>query len=196
MQENFDQGTLNGGPIEGYRLINWWQVLLRLYLSNLCHRDGMNCRSRLQKPLDSYQEEDLAVLREKWSDALMRRRQYLDQQIQRLINKQGESAWPQCRHFWWQSSKGTVVSYCQWRDSHTSFHWKSVSYYVECGCQPPSCFQIYKETWVAVSNSVSKLHVSFAVHCCPLSVATIEMTHVTHPEDGSSSFLQNTGRVF
>lgn len=40
--------------------------------------------------LDSYQEEDLAVLREKWGDALMRRRQYLDQQIQRLINKQGK----------------------------------------------------------------------------------------------------------
>nr|CAD7196325.1 unnamed protein product [Timema douglasi] len=48
-------------------------------------------RSRLQKPLDSYQEEDLAILREKWSDALMRRRQYLDQQIQRLINKQDKS---------------------------------------------------------------------------------------------------------
>jgi kinesin family protein 13 len=59
----------------------------------------MDYRSRLQKPLDSYQEEDLAVLREKWSDALMRRRQYLDQQIQRLINKQGKSAWPQCQYF-------------------------------------------------------------------------------------------------
>lgn len=47
-------------------------------------------RSRLQKPLDSYQEEDLSVLREKWSDALMRRRQYLDRQIQRIINKQGQ----------------------------------------------------------------------------------------------------------
>jgi len=35
----------------------------------------------------------LAVLREKWSEALMRRRQYLDQQIQRLINKQGRSSW-------------------------------------------------------------------------------------------------------
>jgi len=50
-------------------------------------------RSRLQKPLDSYQEEDLALLREKWSEALMRRRQYLDQQIQKLINKQGRSSW-------------------------------------------------------------------------------------------------------
>lgn len=51
----------------------------------------INCRSRLQKALDSYQEEDLAVLREKWSDALMRRRQYLDQQIQKLINKQDKT---------------------------------------------------------------------------------------------------------
>jgi hypothetical protein len=58
----------------------------------------MGYRSRLQKPLDSYQEEDLAVLREKWSEALMRRRQYLDQQIQRLINKQGRSAWLKCRY--------------------------------------------------------------------------------------------------
>ncbi|XKL66819.1 hypothetical protein PGB90_010239 [Kerria lacca] len=48
-------------------------------------------RSRLQKALDSYQDEDLNVLREKWSDALMRRRQYLDQQIQSLINKQNKN---------------------------------------------------------------------------------------------------------
>lgn len=46
-------------------------------------------RTRLQKPLDSYQDEDLSVLREKWSDALMRRRHYLDQQIKKLINKLG-----------------------------------------------------------------------------------------------------------
>jgi len=48
-------------------------------------------RSRLQKSLDSYQEEDLAMLREKWSDALMRRRQYLDQQINHIINKQDKT---------------------------------------------------------------------------------------------------------
>jgi kinesin family member 13 len=48
-------------------------------------------RSRLQKPLDSYQEEDLSVLREKWSDALMRRRQYLDRQIQRIVKKEGST---------------------------------------------------------------------------------------------------------
>ncbi|XP_030388492.1 kinesin-like protein KIF13A isoform X2 [Scaptodrosophila lebanonensis] len=48
-------------------------------------------RSRLQRPLDSYQEEDLTVLREKWSEALGRRRQYLDQQIQKLIKKEEKS---------------------------------------------------------------------------------------------------------
>ncbi|XP_031784044.1 kinesin-like protein KIF13A isoform X10 [Nasonia vitripennis] len=48
-------------------------------------------RNRLQNPLDSYQDEDLHILREKWSDALMRRRQYLDQQIQKLINKKDKS---------------------------------------------------------------------------------------------------------
>ncbi|XP_020799023.1 kinesin-like protein KIF13A isoform X4 [Drosophila serrata] len=49
---------------------------------------SVTVRSRLQRPLDSYQEEDLTVLREKWSEALGRRRQYLDQQIQMLIKKE------------------------------------------------------------------------------------------------------------
>lgn len=52
---------------------------------------SVTVRSRLQKPMDSYQEEDLTVLREKWSEALGRRRQYLDQQIQKLINKEDKS---------------------------------------------------------------------------------------------------------
>lgn len=52
---------------------------------------SVSARSRLQKPLDSYQEDDLNRLRDKWSEALLRRRHYLDQQIQRLINKQGKS---------------------------------------------------------------------------------------------------------
>lgn len=51
---------------------------------------SVTVRSRLQKPLDSYQEEDLTVLREKWSEALGRRRKYLDQQIQSLIKKEGK----------------------------------------------------------------------------------------------------------
>lgn len=52
---------------------------------------SVTVRSRLQKPMDSYQEEDLTVLREKWSEALGRRRKYLDQQIQRLINKEDKT---------------------------------------------------------------------------------------------------------
>ncbi|KAG7205851.1 hypothetical protein KM043_007787 [Ampulex compressa] len=52
---------------------------------------SVSVRNRLQLPLDSYQDEDLSILREKWSDALMRRRQYLDQQIQKLINKQDKT---------------------------------------------------------------------------------------------------------
>lgn len=52
---------------------------------------SVTVRSRLQKPMDSYQEEDLTVLREKWSEALGRRRKYLDQQIQKLINKEDKS---------------------------------------------------------------------------------------------------------
>ncbi|GAB6029696.1 Kinesin protein 1B [Chamberlinius hualienensis] len=51
----------------------------------------VTCRSKLQKGLDSYQEEDLGTLREKWSQCLMRRRQYLDEQIQRMFNKADKS---------------------------------------------------------------------------------------------------------
>ncbi|XP_015600896.1 kinesin-like protein KIF13B isoform X3 [Cephus cinctus] len=52
---------------------------------------SVSVRNRLQIPLDSYQDEDLSILRDKWSDALMRRRQYLDQQIQKLINKEDKT---------------------------------------------------------------------------------------------------------
>ncbi|KAK9723131.1 CAP-Gly domain [Popillia japonica] len=48
---------------------------------------SVTVRNRLQKPLDSYQEEDLTVLRDKWCDVLKRRREYLDQQIKKLIDK-------------------------------------------------------------------------------------------------------------
>ena len=48
-------------------------------------------RSKLQKPLDSYQEEDLTLLREKWSEALTRRREYLDDQIKKLFSKQDKN---------------------------------------------------------------------------------------------------------
>lgn len=52
---------------------------------------SVSIRSRLQKPLDSYQEEDLCTLRKKWSKALNRRREYLDQQIKQLIDKQDKT---------------------------------------------------------------------------------------------------------
>ncbi|XP_049818282.1 kinesin-like protein KIF13A isoform X3 [Aethina tumida] len=48
-------------------------------------------RSRLQKPLDSYQEEDLVLLREKWNEALIRRRNYLNVQLQKLSDKQNKT---------------------------------------------------------------------------------------------------------
>ncbi|XP_047520738.1 kinesin-like protein KIF13B isoform X4 [Pieris napi] len=47
---------------------------------------SVTVRSRLQKPLDSYQEEDLAILRARWSEALARRRQHLHAQLQKLVN--------------------------------------------------------------------------------------------------------------
>ncbi|CAG9759456.1 unnamed protein product [Ceutorhynchus assimilis] len=48
---------------------------------------GVMVRNRLQKPLDSYQEEDLTALREKWNDALQKRKQYLHSQLQNLSEK-------------------------------------------------------------------------------------------------------------
>ncbi|KAG8571870.1 hypothetical protein GDO81_011811, partial [Engystomops pustulosus] len=44
--------------------------------------------TKLQRGLDSYQEEDLNCVRERWSDALIKRKEYLDEHIQKIINKQ------------------------------------------------------------------------------------------------------------
>ncbi|XP_053099891.1 kinesin-like protein KIF13A isoform X8 [Hemicordylus capensis] len=44
--------------------------------------------TKLQRGLDSYQEEDLNCVREKWSEALIKRREYLDEQIKKISNKQ------------------------------------------------------------------------------------------------------------
>ncbi|KAE8598010.1 hypothetical protein XENTR_v10016675 [Xenopus tropicalis] len=44
--------------------------------------------TKLQRGLDSYQEEDLNCVRERWSDTLIKRKEYLDEQIQKIINKQ------------------------------------------------------------------------------------------------------------
>uniref|UniRef100_A0A8C0KAB0 Kinesin-like domain-containing protein n=1 Tax=Canis lupus dingo TaxID=286419 RepID=A0A8C0KAB0_CANLU len=43
--------------------------------------------TKLQRGLDSYQEEDLNCVRERWSDALIKRREYLDEQIKKVSNK-------------------------------------------------------------------------------------------------------------
>ena len=40
--------------------------------------------------MDSYQDIDLDRLRGKWADALMRRRDYLDKELRKLIEKKGE----------------------------------------------------------------------------------------------------------
>jgi kinesin family protein 13 len=52
---------------------------------------GISNRSKMQKGLDSYQEDDLSGLRERWSDALAKRTKYLNEQIQSLINKPGNT---------------------------------------------------------------------------------------------------------
>lgn len=38
-----------------------------------------------------FQEEDLNCVRERWSEALVKRREYLDEQIKKIINKHGKS---------------------------------------------------------------------------------------------------------
>ncbi|XP_005403452.1 PREDICTED: kinesin-like protein KIF13A isoform X3 [Chinchilla lanigera] len=43
--------------------------------------------TKLQRGLDSYQEEDLNCVRERWSDALIKRREYLNGQIKKVSNK-------------------------------------------------------------------------------------------------------------
>lgn len=48
-------------------------------------------RSRAQKSLDSYQESDLSVLRDKWTDILQRRQEYLQEQINELMTKANKS---------------------------------------------------------------------------------------------------------
>ena len=52
---------------------------------------GLCLRSKMQKPLDSYQEQDLSLLRDRWGEALARRREYLDSQIQALVSRQNKN---------------------------------------------------------------------------------------------------------
>ncbi|KAF4076142.1 hypothetical protein AMELA_G00227030 [Ameiurus melas] len=41
--------------------------------------------------MDSYQEEDLNCVRERWSEALVKRREYLDEQLKKIMNKSEKS---------------------------------------------------------------------------------------------------------
>ncbi|KAM9436550.1 kinesin-like protein KIF13A [Clarias gariepinus] len=41
--------------------------------------------------MDSYQEEDLNCVRERWSEALIKRREYLDEQLKKIMNKSEKS---------------------------------------------------------------------------------------------------------
>ncbi|XP_061676647.1 kinesin-like protein KIF13A isoform X3 [Syngnathoides biaculeatus] len=45
----------------------------------------------MQDDMDSYQEEDLSCVRDRWSEALIKRREYLDDQIKKIINKHEKS---------------------------------------------------------------------------------------------------------
>ncbi|XP_047740142.1 kinesin-like protein KIF13A isoform X2 [Hyalella azteca] len=50
---------------------------------------SVSVRLKIQRQLDSYSEEDLKVLKENWNKALLRRRTYLQQQLQKVMSKCG-----------------------------------------------------------------------------------------------------------
>uniref|UniRef100_A0A8C4F9P0 Kinesin family member 13A n=1 Tax=Dicentrarchus labrax TaxID=13489 RepID=A0A8C4F9P0_DICLA len=51
----------------------------------------LSCQREVEDDVDSYQEEDLNCVRERWSEALIKRREYLDEQIKKIINKHEKS---------------------------------------------------------------------------------------------------------
>ena len=51
-------------------------------------------RGRNDEPLDSYQDFDLDRLRGKWADALMRRHDYLDKELRKIMERRGEPITP------------------------------------------------------------------------------------------------------
>lgn len=46
-------------------------------------------KERKKSSFSCCQEEDLNCVRERWSDALIKRREYLDEQIKKVSNKKG-----------------------------------------------------------------------------------------------------------
>lgn len=55
------------------------------------HIGSMYLRNRYDEPLDSHQNTDLERLRHKWSDALMNRREYLDTEVRKMMDKREQS---------------------------------------------------------------------------------------------------------
>lgn len=66
-------------------------TILWKHLTVACSRSSASL-SQLAFILTSvcFQEEDLNCVRERWSEALIKRREYLDEQIKKIINKPGE----------------------------------------------------------------------------------------------------------
>lgn len=52
---------------------------------------SMYLRNRYDEALDSYQTTDLERLRVKWSDALMNRREYLDTEVRKMMDRREQS---------------------------------------------------------------------------------------------------------
>ena len=48
-------------------------------------------RNHNEEPLDSYQDIDLDQLHDKWGNALMHHRDYLDEELRKITEKKGES---------------------------------------------------------------------------------------------------------
>lgn len=55
------------------------------------HIGSMYLRNRYDEALDSYQTTDLERLRLKWSDALMNRREYLDTEVRKMMDRREQS---------------------------------------------------------------------------------------------------------
>ena len=52
---------------------------------------SMYLRNRYDEALDSFQKDDLQRLRTKWSNALMNRREYLDAEVRKMMDKRDQS---------------------------------------------------------------------------------------------------------
>ncbi len=46
-------------------------------------------RNKSQAPMDSFQDDDLTKLRDRWADALVRRKQYLEEQLKLISQNSG-----------------------------------------------------------------------------------------------------------